>query len=79
MHTKIKFTGEFEELKRRLESLGGDWNEGQAGKKVLRVNGGVLNWYETTGTLQVQGKSPGKALLEKSIPHLIYPEEYPEQ
>ncbi|MCB4745350.1 MAG: hypothetical protein LGB07_06850 [Sulfurovum sp.] len=79
MHTKVKFTGNFDELKRKLEPLKGDWEENQAGKKVLRVNGGVLNWYESTGTLQVQGKSPGKELLEKSIPHLIYPEEYPEQ
>jgi len=78
MHTKIKFTGEFEELRNKLKSLGGVWEKNQPGKKVLRINGGVLNWYESTGTLQIQGKNPGRELLERSIPHLIYPEEYPE-
>jgi len=78
MHRKIKFTGEFEELKRKLNSLGNEWEENQPGKKVLRVNGGVLNWYESTGTLQIQGKNSGKEYLEKYVPHLIYPHEFPE-
>lgn len=75
----IKFTGTFDELRDKLKSLSGEWDESQPNKKVLRVNGGVLNWFESTGTLSVQGRSPGKEQLELSAPHLIYPAEYPEQ
>jgi deoxycytidylate deaminase len=75
----VKFTGTFDELKIKLESLKGEWDHSQPNKIVLRVNGGVLNWFESTGTLSVQGRSPGKELLESSVPHLIYPEEYPQQ
>lgn len=73
----IKFTGAFEELKGKLRPLSGEWDENQLNKKVLRVNGGVLNWFESTGTLSVQGRNPGKDQLESSVPHLIYPDEYP--
>jgi deoxycytidylate deaminase len=72
----IKFTGSFDELKNKLRSLGGTWDENQPNKKALRVNGGVLNWYESTGSLNVQGKSPGKELLENDVPYLLYPNEY---
>lgn len=75
----IKFTGTFDVLRDKLESLAGIWDESQLNKKVLRVNGGVLNWFESTGTLLVQGRSPGKEQLELSVPHLIYPDEYPDQ
>ena len=75
----IKFTGTFDELRDRLKSLAGEWDENQPNKKVLRVNGGVLNWFGSTGTLSVQGRSPGKEQLESSVPHLIYPDEYPQQ
>lgn len=75
----LKFSGPFEELKKRLLSLGGEWNEDQTNKKVLRLNGGVLNWFETTGTLSLQGRNPGLEQLQTSVPHLLYPEEYDEQ
>lgn len=75
----IKFTGTFDELRDKLKSLDGEWDESQPNKKVLRVNGGVLNWFESTGTLSAQGRSPGKEQLESSVPHLIYPDEYPQQ
>lgn len=77
----LKFTGTFEELKAKLSSLDGKWDETQTNKKVLRLEGGILNWFETTGTLYVQGREPGKIKLEKSVPNLIYPEQYsaPEQ
>lgn len=74
----LKFTDNFEELKEKLSSLGGEWSEDQPNKKVLRLNGGVLNWFNSTGTLQFQGKSPGLEQLQKSVPHLLYPEEYDE-
>ncbi|MBF0141651.1 MAG: cytidine deaminase [Magnetococcales bacterium] len=72
----IKFTGPFQELKKKLEPLKGEWDESQSEKKVFRVENGVLNWFTTTGTLSVQGKNPGKDQIEKSVPHLLYPNEY---
>lgn len=72
----LKFSGTFESLKDKLSSLKGEWNEDQPTKKVLRVNGGILNWFISTGTLQFQGKSPGLDRLQTSVPYLLYPEEF---
>ena len=74
----LKFTGTFDSLKSKLTPLEGEWNEDQLGKKVLRLNGGLLNWFSSTGTLQFQGKSPGLEQLQASVPNLLYPEEYAE-
>lgn len=73
----LKFTGTFENLKEKLSSLSADWNEEQPNKKVLRLNGGVVNWFCVTGTLQFQGRNPGLEELKASVPHLLYPAEYP--
>lgn len=75
---KIKFTGSYDELKEKLASLGGTWTDDQPSKKVLRLDGGVLNWFCSTGTLQTQGRSPGLDKLEDHVPHLLYPAEYVE-
>jgi len=74
----IKFTGTFDDLKKELLSLAGDWHEDQPNKKVMHLNGGVLNWFSSTGTLQFQGRSPGLEQLQAKVPHLLYPNEYPE-
>jgi cytidine deaminase len=71
----LKFTGTFEDMKNKLSSLGGEWNDDQPNKKVLRLNGGVLNWFTSTGTLQFQGRSPGLEQLQALVPHLLYPKE----
>ncbi|SDY75095.1 anti-phage dCTP deaminase [Nitrosomonas sp. Nm33] len=71
----LKFTGSYEELRGKLSSLGGEWDESQANKKVLQLNGGVMNWFETTGSIHFQGKGDGKVQLESSVPNLLYPEE----
>jgi len=73
----LKFTGTFDDLKLKLSSLGGAWNEDQPNKKVFRFGGGVLNWFNSTGTLHIQGKSPGLDQLEAAVSHLLYPNEYP--
>lgn len=73
----LKFTGTFEDLKTKLSSLNGEWIESQPNKKVLRHNGGVLNWFDGTGTLHFQGKAPGLQQLQDEVPFLLYPEEYP--
>lgn len=72
----LKFTGSFESLKLKLSSLNGEWHEDQPSKKVLRLNGGILNWFIGTGTLQFQGKSPGLDRLQALVPYLLYPDEY---
>lgn len=72
----MKFTGSIEDLKKKLESLGGNWNEEQANKIVFRNNLGVLNWFPSTGTLQFQGKTPGIDNLQKLVLHFLYPNEY---
>jgi deoxycytidylate deaminase len=74
----IKFTDSFEELQSRLSTLGGEWSEESQNKKVLRIEGGVLNWFTSTGTIQFQGKSPGLEKLQNSVLHLLYPDEYSE-
>jgi cytidine deaminase len=72
----LKFTGTFEELKSKLTSLSGKWDESQPNKKVLRKNDGVLNWFETTGNMQFQGKLFAAASLERQVANLLYPEEF---
>lgn len=71
----LKFSGTFEELKAKLVTLSGHWDDSQPNKKVLRLNYGVMNWFESTGSISFQGKDPGKTTLETSVPQLLYPTE----
>ncbi|MBF4395799.1 cytidine deaminase, partial [Vibrio anguillarum] len=34
-----------------------------------------MNWFESTGSINFQGKNPGKATLEVKVPKLLYPAE----
>ncbi len=72
---KLIFTDGFDQLKGRLSSIDGEWDESQKNKKVLRYQGGIINWYETTGTLQFQGQAKGKAALETLVREILSPEE----
>ena len=71
----LKFSGAFTDLTTKLASLGGQWDESQPNKKVFRLNSGVMNWFESTGSINFQGKNPGKATLEIEVPKLLYPAE----
>jgi len=73
---KLIFTKSYEELKEKLSAIDGDWDESQTNKKVLRFNGGIMNWYESTGTIQFQGKTENKQYLEDRVKTSLYPEEY---
>lgn len=53
------------------------WDESQNNKKVLRLNGGVMNWYESTGTIQFQGGEAGRQYLENKVKSALYPDEFP--
>ena len=64
----MKFIGNFNELKEKLKNLSGSWDDTQVNKKVFRLNdGGLLNWYVSTGTIQFQGKSDNKEKLEEIV------------
>src|SRR5690606_1081124 len=52
---------------------GQDWDESQANKKVLRRDGGVLNWFVSTGSLQFQGKTDARRQLEADVLQILYP------
>lgn len=71
---KHVFTGSFTELQNYFVGIDGDWDDSQPNKKVFRARGGVLNWYESTGTIQFQGKEPGKSWLEKHFVNALNPD-----
>lgn len=71
----LKFAGNFDELQQKLNPLGGSWDDSQPNKKILRLDSGVMNWFETTGSINFQGKGAGKERLEASVPALLYPTE----
>lgn len=75
---KTIFTGTFDELKAKLSSIHGEWDETQANKKVLRLDGGVMNWFESTGTIQFQGKDSSKAKLENLVLSCLDPNYQPQ-
>ena len=74
---KIIYTEAYEQLQEKLSSLDGEWDDSQANKKVFRLNGGILNWYVTTGTIQFQGQEEARLILESKVKSLLYPDEYP--
>jgi deoxycytidylate deaminase len=73
---KNVFIGSYEDLQTKLVSLNADWDPSQANKKVLRLNGGIMNWYKSTGTLQFQGKQEQSLELEGRVKALLYPDVY---
>jgi deoxycytidylate deaminase len=74
MLTKLVFIKDFEALKNTLHSLGGEWDASHPTRKVLRIDGAVMNWFESTGTLQFQGKEDARDILEKKVRLLLSPE-----
>ena len=74
---KLIFKTSYEELNERLSVINGVWDESQKNKKVLRLNGGVMNWYESTGTIYFQGEQEGKRYLESRVKSALYPDEFP--
>lgn len=67
----FKFTGSYEDLVRKLASISGEWEESQKNKKVFRARNGIMNWYETTGTISFQGKEDGRVWLESEVSELL--------
>ncbi|RZJ85187.1 MAG: DNA-binding protein [Chryseobacterium sp.] len=67
------YSGTIEELKNLLNTAGfkGKWTENATAHKFTTPSGGMLNWYDNTGTLQIQGKPAAKAEIEKIINHIV--------
>ena len=68
-----KFHGEFSELESLVDGLGykGQW-EDDNGKKAFRSEDkAVLNWWPSTGTLQVQGPATPKSKLEEAMTKVL--------
>lgn len=62
-----KFEGGLNELKELLEQSGisGRWQDDAKGKHTFRdTGGGILNWWQNTGTLNFQGNANATAALE---------------
>jgi len=65
-----KYRGTIDELKDLIRSAGidGDWDDNGQGKHSFRSKeAGVLNWWSSTGTLNVQGPAEAKASLETAL------------
>lgn len=69
----LKFTGSYEDLQTKLSSLNGVWDDSQLNKKVLKIKDGVMNWFESTGSINFQGKGEGRVELDSAVPALLYP------
>lgn len=68
----MKFNGTFEELKSKTSIILGEWVDLNANQKQFRtVAGGVINWWPSTGTLQIQGKLEVKGQLEEKLHDLL--------
>lgn len=70
----LVFAKNYDDLKQSLISIGGEW-ESLPNKKILRLDGGTMSWYESTGTIQFQGREDKKINLESKVRNLLYPEE----
>lgn len=68
---KLKFSGGYAKLEKYVSRTGlpGQWRDLKYGQKQFRTNkGGVLNWWETTGTITFQGlKIAAKEELEQAF------------
>jgi predicted nucleotide-binding protein len=65
-----KYRGKLDELKALLEAaaIKGTWKDDDRGKHAFRTEDGVLlNWWPSTGTLNLQGTVEGKDRVENAV------------
>ena len=69
----IRFTGELDQLKAYIMCLCDDgvWSGVRNHFQCRFPNGAVLNWWKSTGTLQVQGPDGPAAALEEQLYRLV--------
>jgi hypothetical protein len=59
---KLEFLGDFKKLEKCVSRTGvdGQWREVKNGPRQFHARtGAVLNWWESSGTIQFQGREPG--------------------
>lgn len=60
-----KFNGTINELQGLMAGIPGDWFDDGNGKHTFRTkDGGVMNWWPSKGTVQLQGSELGKAKIQ---------------
>jgi predicted nucleotide-binding protein len=67
-----KFKGTVEELRALMESasLDGEWSDDGKGRHTFRSReGGILNFWPSTGNVQLQGQASAKEALSSVISH----------
>lgn len=65
-----KFRGTIDELQSliRVAGIPGEWDDDRQGRHSFRSkDGGVLNWWPSTGTISPQGEANAKARLETAL------------
>jgi deoxycytidylate deaminase len=70
----VRFSGTTEELKTKLGTLAesGSWTEINPNQHQFRhKNGGVLNWYPSTGAVNFQGQPVGRDALQAEVTALL--------
>ncbi len=66
----LRFGGDHDDLKRILEGIRceGEWHEPTTGCFQFRAkDGAILNWFQSTGTLQFQGPSAVRTKLQTRL------------
>ena len=64
-----KFRGDFAELEIRVSALGyvGEWSEDDGKWAFRSEDGAILNWWPSTGTLQIQGPKVASTKLREAL------------
>lgn len=65
-----KFRGTIEELQSLIQGagIGGEWDDDGRGKRSFRSSdGGVLDWWPSTGTVRIQGSHDAVAQMEAAL------------
>lgn len=63
-----KFKGTIEELQGLMAGVPGDWSSDGNGKHTFRTkDGGVMNWWPSKGTVQLQGSDSGKEKIQAAF------------
>ena len=67
-----KFLGQPEEFKQAIETLQqrGTWEDSSKGLRYKTVDGGIIQWYSSTGTIQIQGNQTAKDRLTELVNRL---------
>jgi predicted nucleotide-binding protein len=64
-----KFLGQPDEFQQAIETLGqrGTWENSEQGLRYKTIDGGTIQWYQTTGTILVQGNKTAKDRLTQLL------------